>query len=164
MKKLIITLIAITIGLLLSVSAFAFDNRDGYGPGEKRGTGYCANAGFNRLDLSDEQKEKIETLISTSQKEIRPIREKLFDKSAALRRLWLQENPDKDKIIALRKEVRTLHDDMEDKATALRFEIRKVLTTEQQEKLTSFRWGRGHGFGPRGRMKGRGGYGPGICY
>lgn len=155
---------AITTGLLLSFTAFAFDNRDGYGLGEGRGIGHCGNAGLNRLDLSDEQKAKIETLINSDQQVIRPIREKLFDKSVALRRLWLQENPDKDRILALQKEVRTLRDDMEDKATALRFEIRKVLTAEQQEKLTSFRWGRGHGFGPRGRMKGRGGYGPGICY
>ncbi|MCK7468198.1 MAG: hypothetical protein MZU91_08795 [Desulfosudis oleivorans] len=44
------------------------------------------------------------------------------------------ENPDKDKIIALQKEARTLRDNMEDKATALRFEIHKILTPEQQCK------------------------------
>ena len=39
----------------------------------------------------------------------------MFDKSVALRRLWLQDNPDKDKIIALQKEVRTLRDQIQDK-------------------------------------------------
>ena len=86
----------------------------------------------------------------------------MFDKSVELRRLWLNENPDKDKILAVQKEVRTLRDKMEDKATALRFEIRKVLTPEQQEKLASFGWGRGPGFGPRGGMRGQGGHGPGM--
>lgn len=155
---------AITIGLLLSLPVFAFGHGPDYGPGDGRESGYYGNAGFNRLNLSDEQKTKIEALITADQKEIRPIREKLFDKSVALRRLWLQENPDKDKIIALQKEVRTLRDKVEDKATTLRFEIRKVLTPEQQEKLASFGWGRGHGFRPRGGMRGNGGYGPGICY
>jgi Spy/CpxP family protein refolding chaperone len=86
----------------------------------------------------------------------------MFDKSVALRRLWLQPNPDKDKIIALQKEVRTLRDQVQDKSTLLRFEIRKVLTPEQKEKLASFGWDRGPGFGPRGGMRGHGGPGPGM--
>jgi Spy/CpxP family protein refolding chaperone len=156
MKKLTLTLMAITIGLLLSVPAFAF------GPGGGMGPGYYGNMGFNRLNLTDEQKTKIEALVTASQKEIKPIREKMFDKSVALRRLWLQSNPDKDKIYAAQKEIRTLRDQMQDKVTVLRFEIRKVLTPEQQEKLASFGWGRGQGFGPRGGMRGQGGPGPGM--
>jgi Spy/CpxP family protein refolding chaperone len=162
MKKLTLTLMAITIGLLLNASAFAFGPGSGFGPGEGRGPGFFGNAGFNRLNLSDEQKTKIESIVTAREKEIRPIREKMFDKSVELRRLWLNENPDKDKILALQKEVRTLRDKMEDKATALRFEIRKILTPEQQEKLASFGWGRGQGFGPRVGMRGRGGFGPGM--
>jgi len=158
MKKLTLTLMAITIGLLLSVPAFAF------GPGGGMGQGYFGNAGFNKLNLTDEQKTKIEALVTANQKEIRPIREKVFDKSVALRRLWLQPNPDKDKIIALQKEVRVLRDEMQDKVTALRFEIRKLLTPEQQEKLANTGWGSGQGFGPRGGMRGpgHGGFGPGM--
>ena len=34
----------------------------------------------------------------------------MFDKSVELRRLWSQANPDKDKITAAQKEVRTLRD------------------------------------------------------
>jgi Spy/CpxP family protein refolding chaperone len=168
MKKLTLTLVTITISLLLSVTAFAFGPRAGYGPGYGPGGGmrwgYSGTAGFDRLDLTDEQKAKVESLITIHQKEVKPIREKMFDESVALRRLWLKENPDKDKILALQKEVRTLRDQVQDKDTTLRLEIRKVLTPEQQEKLTNFGWGRGHGFGPRGGMRGQGGYGPGICY
>lgn len=168
MKKLTLVLMAVVLGVFLTASAFAFggprDDRGpgpGYGSGNGRGHGYCNEAGLQRLNLTDEQKTKIEALATASQKEIRPLSEKMFDKSVALRRLWLQENPDKDKIYAAQKEVRTLRDKMEDKATALRFEIRKVLTPEQQEKLASFGWGRGMGFGPRGGMRGHGEFGPG---
>jgi Spy/CpxP family protein refolding chaperone len=162
MKKIILTLMTITIGLLLSVPAFAAGPGPGKGDCEGMGPGYHGKAGFNKLNLSDEQKAKIETLVTANRKEIRPIREKVFDKSVALRRLWLQPNPDKDKIIALQKEVRVLRDTMQDKVTALRFEIRKVLTPEQQEKLANIDWGRGQGFCPRGGMRGHHGDGPGM--
>lgn len=170
MKKLTLTLITVAIGLLLSMPVFAFGPGSGQGPcyaagsGADRGPGCAANAGFNRLNLTDEQKAKIETLQLAHQKEIRPVREKMFDKSVELRRIWLQPNPDKDKILALQKEVRVLRDQLEDKATAQKLEIRKLLTPEQQEKMANSGWGRGMGFGPRGGMRGHGGGGPGICY
>ena len=170
MKKLTLVLMVVGLGLLLSASAFAFggprgDRGPGPGYGNYDGRGHYGEAGFDRLNLSDEQKTKIEALVTASVKENRSIREKMFDKSVELRRFWLKENPDKDKILATQKEVRTLRDKLEDKFTALRFEIRKVLTPEQQEKLTSFGWGRGMGFGPRGGMRGPGGgFGPGMCY
>jgi Spy/CpxP family protein refolding chaperone len=162
MKKITLTLMVITIGLLLSVPVFAFGHGPGYGPGEGRGPGYYKDKGFNRLNLTDEQKTKIEALATASQKEIRPLREKMFDKSVALRRLWLQTNLDKDKIIALQKEVSTLRDQVEGKYTLLRLEIHKLLTPEQQEKLANFGGGRRPGFGPRGAMRGQRGYGPGM--
>jgi Spy/CpxP family protein refolding chaperone len=164
MKKLTLVLMAVGLGLLLSASAFAFGGpRDDRGPGPGYGRhGYCNETGLQRLNLTDEQKTKIEALQIAHEKDVRPIREKMFDKSVELRRLWLQTNPDKDKINAAQKEVRTLRDKMEDKATALRFEIRKVLTPEQQEKLASFGWGRGMGFVPRGGMRGHDGFGPGM--
>jgi Spy/CpxP family protein refolding chaperone len=105
---------------------------------------------FKKLNLSAEQKTKIEALQTSHLKEARPLREKIFDKSVELRRLWLQANPDKDKITTTQKELRTLRDKMDDKATALRFEIHKILTPEQNEKLANSHWGKGPGFGPRG--------------
>jgi Spy/CpxP family protein refolding chaperone len=170
MKKLTLVLMIVGLGLLFGASAFAFggprgDRGPGPGYGNHDGRGHCTEAGLRRLNLSDEQKNKIETLQTAHEKDIRPTKEKMFDKSVELRRLWLKENPDKDKIVAIQKEVRTLRDKLEDKSTALRFEIRKVLTPEQQEKLASFGWGKGMGFGPRGGMRGHhDGFGPGMCY
>jgi len=159
-------MIAVGIGLLLSVPVFAFGPGSGYGKGhgEGMGRGYHRDAAWAKLNLSDGQKTKIEALQLVHQKEIRPIREKMFDKSVELRRIWLQTNPDKDKILALQKEVRVLRDQLEDKATAQKLEIRKLLSPEQQEKMANAGWGRGMGFGPRGGMRGHGGGGPGICY
>jgi Spy/CpxP family protein refolding chaperone len=161
MKKLKLTLMAIAIGTLLTVPAFAFGPGGCPGNGPGGDTGYHRDKIFKKLNLTDEQKTKIEALISENQKAIRPLREKMFDKSVALRRLWLQPNPDKDKIITLQKEVRALRDGMQDKVTVLRFEIRKVLTPEQNENLANSRWDRGSGFGPRGGMRGHHGVGPG---
>ncbi|MEE9911346.1 MAG: Spy/CpxP family protein refolding chaperone [Deltaproteobacteria bacterium] len=155
MKKLTLAFTAVVIGLLLASQAFA------WGPGPGRGRGYCGQAGLEKLNLTDDQKTKIEALQDANYKETRPLREKIFDKSVELRRLWLQANPDKGKIVAAQKELRTLRDEMEDKATVLRLETRKVLTPEQNEKLANSRWGRGPGFGPRGGMRGDGEFGPG---
>ncbi len=155
MKKITLTLTAVALGLLLASQAFA------WGPGPGRGHGYCREAGLERLNLTDDQKAKIEALQTANWKAIKPLREKMFDKTVELRRLWLQANPDKDKITAAQKELRTLRDEMQDKNTAIRLEVRKVLTPEQNEKLADMGWGRGPGFGPRGGMRGHGEFGPG---
>lgn len=157
MKKLTFVLTAVALGLLLTSQAFAW----GPGPGIGKGPRYCQEAGLERLNLTDDQKAKIESMRDANYKATRSLREKMFDKSVELRRLWLQADPDKDKITAVQKDLRTLRDEMEDKTTSLRLEIRKVLTPEQNEKLANTGWGRGPGFGPRGGMRGRGEFGPG---
>lgn len=155
MKKITLTLTAVLVGLLLTTSAFAW----GPGPGKGRGYGPCGNASLEGLNLTDEQNVKIEALQDAHYKATKAVREKIFDKSVELRRLWLQANPDKGKISEAQKELRTLRNEMEDKATALRFEIDKVLTPEQKDKLANSPWGRKTGFGPRGGMRGDCGFG-----
>ncbi len=159
MRKLTLTLTVVAVGLLLTSQAFAWGPGRGHGTG--RDCGYRSEAGYEKLNLTDEQKIKIEAMRDANFKATKPLREKLFDKAVELRRLWLQADPDKGKITSAQKELRTLRDEMEDKVTALRLEIRKVLTTEQNEKLANSRWGKGSGFGPRGGMRGQGEFGPG---
>ncbi|PKN79109.1 MAG: hypothetical protein CVU51_15320 [Deltaproteobacteria bacterium HGW-Deltaproteobacteria-1] len=155
MKKIALALTAAVLGLLLTSQAFA------WGPGPGRGNGLCRNAGLENLNLTDSQKTKIEAIQNEHYKVTRPLREKIFDKSVELRRLWLQTNPDRNRITAAQKELRTLRDEIQDRQTALKFDIRKVLTAQQNEKLANSGWGRGPGFGPRGGIRGRGGYGRG---
>ena len=161
MKKITLTLLTLAVGLVLSMPVFA----SGPGQGMRHGGGnHHEYTVWSKLNLTDAQKAKIEALQIAHRKEIRPVREKMFDKSVELRRMWLQENPDKDKILALQKEVRVLRDQLEDKTTAHKLEVRKVLTPEQREKLVNSGWDKGKGFGPRGGMRGQGEHGPGICY
>ncbi|MDI6742956.1 MAG: Spy/CpxP family protein refolding chaperone [Smithella sp.] len=167
MKKLTLILTAIGLSILLSVPVFAVSPREGKGTGDRykktddRGS---TLRGLNRLNLSAEQKAKIEALNLAHQQDIRPIREKMADKSVELRRLWLQTDPARNKISAKQKEVRTLRDQLEDKKTAYRFEINKVLTPEQKEKLAAYGLDRKTGYGPRGGKRGKGASGPGMCF
>ena len=156
MKKIVLALTAAALGLLLTSQAFA------WGPGPGRGYGPCRNAGLERLNLTDSQKTKIEAIQDAHYKATRTLREKIFDKSVELRRLWLQTNPDRNKITAAQKELRVLRDEMEDRHTAMKFDIRKVLTAKQNEKLADSAWARGPGFGPRGGMRGHRGHGRGY--
>ena len=154
MKKLVLVAMVVAMGVLLTVPAFAFGSREGRGHGGCTVEGYCSQAGLSKLNLSDEQKTKIEALQTAHLKEVRPLQEKMFDKSVELRKEWLKTSPDKDKINAAQKEIRTLRDNIEDKGTAFKLEIRKLLTPEQNEKMANSHWGRGSGFGPRGGMRG----------
>lgn len=156
MKKITLTLMAVLAGLLLTSQVFA------WGPGWGKGYGPCRGAALEQLNLTDSQQAKIEKLQVDHFKAVKPLQEKIFDKSVELRRLWLQANPDKNKITAAQKELRNLRDQMEDKATALRLDINNVLTPEQKETLAETGWGRGHGFGPRGAMRHHGNYGYGA--
>ena len=166
MKKLTLVLMVVVMGVLLTVPSFAFGQNKSGVPAAGKTECSCNKSALWKLNLSAEQKTKIEAIISENQKAIRPLRERKFDKSVALRRLWSQAHPDKDKITAAQKEVRALRDEMQDKVTAMRLEIRKILTPEQNEKLANSHWGRGLGFEPRGKMRdheGYGGPGMGMC-
>jgi len=156
MKKTILTLTAVMVGLLLTSQAFA------WGPGHGRGGCPYREAGLEKLNLTTDQKAKIEDLKIAHEKATRPLRDKIFDKSVELRKLWLATEPDKGKILAAQKELNALRDDMQTKTTELRLDIRKVLTPEQNAKLADTGWGRGPGFGPRGGMRGHGELGPGY--
>jgi Spy/CpxP family protein refolding chaperone len=160
MKKLVMTLVTVIAVTALAASVFAF----GPGWGRGHGGGSC-NSGdvtaLSELNLTAEQTAKVNALREAHLKDIKPLQDKMFSKRGELRLLWLQTNPDQDKILAVQKEIRNLRDQMQDKMTIFRLNILKVLTPEQQEKAKSFRMGRG--FGP-GMKSGPGfhGGGPGM--
>lgn len=157
MKKITLTLMAVVMGLLLTSQAFAW----GPGPGKKGG--HCRGIAMEQLNLTGDQKAKLEALQAEHFKATDPLREKIRSKSFELRQLWLKTDPDRNKVIAKQKEVRTLRDQLEDKRTAYRFEVNTLLTKEQKEKLAAFGWGKKAGFGPRGGKRDMGHKGPGNC-
>ncbi|HUH67022.1 MAG TPA: Spy/CpxP family protein refolding chaperone [Syntrophales bacterium] len=158
MKKLTMTLVAVVVVTALATFAFA------YGPGWGRGHGgadcYGPDTSYlSRLNLTPEQTAKVNALREAYLKDTKPLTDRMFSKRGDLKLLWLQTNPDQAKIIATQKEIRALRDQMQDKMTAYRLDVLKVLTPAQQEQLKASRWGRG--FGPG--MKGGGpGMGPGM--
>jgi len=127
----------------------------GYGP---RGPGDGPGAWAQKLNLSAEQTQKMQTLRESFFKETIPLRNEMTIKKLELQTLWAQAKPDGEKILAKQKEINALRAQFQEKATKSRLEARNILTPEQQAQVGTF-WGSGRGFGPGHGM--RGGFGPG---
>ncbi len=153
MKKTMTIMAAIALAAIMVTPAAAWNGgmRGGHGYGTYYAQDITTAPGLN---LTTEQVAKLNALRDAHLRDIKPLRDKMFSKRGDLRLLWLQTNPDQEKIAAAQKEIRALRDQMQDKMTAYRFEVLKGLTPEQQEKVKSLKMGRGFGPGMRG--------GPGI--
>ena len=176
MRKAMLTVCFMLLSLMLTTNLQAFNRGEGgRGPGMRddfRRHGQGRNELPANLNLSDEQKAKIKALRLALLQEIKPLQDQRFTKGGDLRLLWLQPVPDKDKILALRKEVRQIRVQIADKKTALRVDAFNILTPEQKEKARSFPKQRfGQGMRRGGMMmgpyhEGMMGHGPGqgmIC-
>ncbi|MGZ6249508.1 MAG: Spy/CpxP family protein refolding chaperone, partial [Syntrophales bacterium] len=149
MKKLTMTLV--TALIVASLSSYAFADGPGWGRGHGGADCYGPDRSvLSQLNLTPEQTAKINSLREANMRETKPLKDKMFSKRGDLRLLWLQTNPDQNKIMAAQKEIRALRDQMQDKMTVYRLEVLKVLTPEQQEKLKSFKMGHGGGPGMKG--------------
>jgi Spy/CpxP family protein refolding chaperone len=161
MKKLMILLTA-----LLLVTAFVMPAdamRGGRGSGCCNGNDLSAVPGLN---LTAEQKTKIDDLRTAYLKDVKPLKDKMHSKAGDLKLLWLEKSPDEAKIRAAEKELRALRDQMQDKSADYRWAAYKALTPEQQALLKNSKAaGRCFGPGAGGMGKGRGmgpGAGPGM--
>ncbi len=156
MRKAMLTVCFMLLSLMLTTNLQAFNRGEwGRGPGMRddfRRPGQGRNELRANLNLSDEQKAKIKALRLTLLQEIKPLQDQRFSKAGDLRLSWLQPAPDKDKIVALRKEMRQIRDQIADKKTAMRVEFFNILTPEQQEKVRSSFAGQRFGRGMRGGM------------
>jgi len=159
MKKTMIIGLCLALGLaLMATVALA------WGPGSGRGFGGPEYGSPPIPNLTAEQSSKIQTLRETSLKEIEPLQKDLWTKRTELRNLWLSSNADPTVITAKQKEIFDLQAKLQEKATNLGLEIRKVLTPEQLAQLPAFNQGAGFGpgagcgpgmdFGPRMGMRG----------
>jgi zinc resistance-associated protein len=148
MKKNILIGIVVVFALALVASA-AMAWNPGYGRGEGYGPGY-GNPPIS--NLTPEQATKIQAIREAQFKDIAPLQQQLFAKKTELRGLWLSQNPDQAKINALQKDILNIRAQLQEKTTNARFEMRKVLTPEQQAQLSLYGPGMGYGMG---RMGGR---------
>jgi zinc resistance-associated protein len=160
MKKIIV---AVAMVAVLATAGLAMAQGSDKGPG--MGRGYGRHSDGNRsagpgpwahLNLTPEQVEKMKALRESFFKEKMPLQNELMGNRLELKALWMQTNPDEQKILAKQKDINTLRAQIEEKATRNRLEMRKILTPEQQAKwIHSLNrhqvWG-GHnrrcGFGP----------------
>ena len=159
MKKTIITLGLVAV--LLAGGTYAYSQGPGFGPGPgragphwgdrpHRGQGDFGSA----LNLTPEQKARIGELRKKLKEENAQLIGTMVTKKIELQSLWSNPNADAAAIQAKEKEMRTLQNEMRDKAVQMRLEARKILTPEQIAKL-----GQGRGFGSCGGPGFRGGFG-----
>ena len=136
MRKVIFILV---ITLVVAVTVMpASASRYGSGPGAVHGYGKDITA-IPDLNLTVEQKAQITSLRETFFKDIKPLRDKLFSKRGDLKLFWKDKNPNQARILATQKQIRTLRGQIQDRATVQRLAIRKVLTSEQQDKIKAFK-------------------------
>jgi Spy/CpxP family protein refolding chaperone len=118
------------------------------------GRGYdCSSLMANsKLKLTAEQAAWLRALDEKYAKELDPIREQLYDKGRELKAEWLQTEPDRGKIEALRGDVAKLREQMRAPLAAHRAEVLEVLTLQQRAHVPDDGTGRVFikpaGFGP----------------
>jgi zinc resistance-associated protein len=176
-KKIIVAVMMVAI---LGTAGLAMAQGWGKGPGMGMGHGsYSGGARstgpglWGALNLTPEQVEKMQALRESFLKEKMPLRNELLSKKFELGALWVQTNPDEEKILAKQKEINALRAQLGEKVIKNRLEMRRILTPEQQAKLINLRgrlwhryhrYGKGCGLGPGpGYERGRGmgmGHGP----
>ncbi len=157
MKKSVIIGISLALGLAF-VATMATAWGPGFGPQSGCGPS-SSEAGIPPIpNLTAEQSAQIQALRDGFLKEIEPIQKELYAKATELQTLWSNQNPDQAAISAKQKEMADIQTSIRDKATNLRFEIRKVFTPEQLAQMPAFSqgggFGPGTGFGPRMGMRG----------
>ncbi|MCX7920187.1 MAG: Spy/CpxP family protein refolding chaperone [bacterium] len=159
---------------LIAGFAITYAKQEREGKGEKnewgkgkleKGKGIAAPLGkspgmkyWQKLNLTDEQKEKIKAAKLQFMKETLPIRNELSIKKIELQELWSAEEPDAKKIIAKQKEINDLTAKLSEKMVYHRIEMSKILTPEQKQMMK-----KGMGAMKMSRGKdGFGGYGMGM--
>ena len=151
MKKIIICSLGLILGLaLLATGAMAC------GPGFSRGFSMRPELVFPDIPiLGEKQFYKVEALEKVFLKEIEALQHDVLTKRTELRILELTPNPDPTAVKAKQKEIRNLRSNLQEKVINLRFEIWKILNTEQRAQFDVF--GPVIGFSPgMGRINHRG--------
>ena len=135
MKKSIL----FTVVLILVASLSVAMAEPGGGKGGRDFGHEGRRSSYANLDLTEEQKGKIDVLRESLRKELSPIRIELIKKRMELNLLWMEDSPEADKIKAKQREIRDLRGKMEDQLTDLRLSVNSMLTPEQRAELLTKR-------------------------
>lgn len=135
-KKLRMSVAVCVLAVIAAAPAMAHrEMRAGYGSGPGNVEDIAEERG---LDLTAEQREKINTLREAHLKDIKPLQNQLYVKSRELKDLWLAKTPDRESILDLQKEVQALRNQLMDKLTTYRLDAWQLLTPEQQAKVRPY--------------------------
>ena len=137
MKKLVVVMVSLLFAVAIAANIFAMEQ--GRGRGEMGMEAMHHDRGgkagpWDNLNLTDDQKARIRVLREAHLRDVKPHQDQMFSKRGDLKLLWLKQNPNKEDILAVQREIRVLRDQMQDKATAHRVDLFNILTPEQQEK------------------------------
>jgi len=124
----------------------------GYGGGYGMMGGYGIGP-FAMLNLSDEQRGKINKIHDAERKQHWAIMGKMMDAESAQRDLLAQSAPDPKKVGAAYAEMSNLRQQMLEAHVQANNDMQKILTKEQREQLEQ--WHRGGMWGGRRGMMGR---------
>jgi Spy/CpxP family protein refolding chaperone len=149
MKKLLMILVTVIIVTVFAASTVAYGNERGRGHG---GGPYddCEPAVLSQLNLNVEQTTKINAFRGAFLKDSKPLQDCILSKRGDLKLLWLQQNPDQEKILSLQRGIGALKDQLQEKRDVYRRNVYNVLTPKQKEKLKSYGPGRGFRYGMKG--------------
>jgi Spy/CpxP family protein refolding chaperone len=114
------------------------------------------------LKLTEEQREKLQSLQTDFAKEMLPLRNDRQIKALELRQLWTADELDEEAILAKAGEISDLRNQMQEKMVLHRLEVGKILTKEQRTNFSPMGFKghmrqRGRGFGWDGCGYGHGG-------
>jgi protein CpxP len=138
--------------------------RDGTGEiegREKRGKGFHDKGmrGLSRLDLTAEQKTRIEAIREDHRKSTETLKKQVRDLKEQMRGLWQATTPDEGAILSLHRQIHKIKGELAEYRIQMRIDMLAILTPEQRAEMRSFkgqpgerRKGRRGGFGrgPRG--------------
>jgi hypothetical protein len=156
MKKIMIAMSAILLMVILSSASFAQMGRGMGGRGMGRGMGEQGGGRSAQLqdgkhsldratavpdlllidlDLTDEQASQIASLRDAHIKDVKLLKETLFSKRINLNDLLTERTSEQEKITSIRKEMKDIRDQIQDKTAQYLQAVRKILTSEQTSVL-----------------------------
>lgn len=158
-RRRLVLLTALVISMLWTIQA-----QPGKGKNQEPGKGKCIESTCRHLlDLTEDQKVKMNNLRLTHIKEMQVLRNQIGEKKARLRTLETADTPDMNAINGTIEDMGKLKTEMMKKRAAHKQEVRKLLTEEQRIIFdTSYKYNKK---GPHKQWgnKDFGLNGPGVC-
>lgn len=143
--------------LIVSLATVAMAQRPGSGSAKGGGFGdgdFGPETGLERLaqrlDLSADQQTAIGEIQTRSRSEIQGLRKQMMKLRNEKRGELLKDDPEAKTVVDLTTRIGDLRTQVQANRVQARLEVRKVLTSEQRDKMLLLAGSRRHGHGPRG--------------